>query len=104
MSRRQAEITPASVPKTIAKSVPSAIIGSVFLIGSQSSLLTGFSVRSDLPRSPWSEAGDVEPVLLPLRLVEAELLALDLLELGAALPAAEGVDRVARARRGRGRS
>jgi len=45
------------------------------------------------------EAGDVEPVLRPRRCVQAELLADLLLELGAALAAAERVDRVARKRK-----
>ena len=44
------------------------------------------------------EAGDVEPVLRPRRFIQAELLADLLLELGAALAAAERVDRVARYR------
>ena len=42
------------VPKMIEKTVPSAIIGIVFLIGSHSSFMTGCSVRRDRPMSPLS--------------------------------------------------
>ena len=93
--RRHAATTPTSVPKTIAKSVPSAIIGSEFLIGSTSSPRTGFSDGTDLPRSPRARIGEVEPVLHPLRLVEAEVAALRLLERLAALLAAQRRDGVA---------
>ena len=64
VSRRQAETTPVIVPNTIANSVPSAIIGSVFLSGSQSSLLTGLLSSERLAQVAVEEARDVEAVLL----------------------------------------
>ena len=69
--------------------------GRVFLIGSHSTLVTGSSVRNERPRFPWREIAEVDLVLLPLRLVEAELAALVLLELLRALPAPQRRDGVA---------
>ena len=71
--RRQAETTPVTIPNTIEKNVPSATIGTVFLIGSQSTERTGSSRAERAPHVPVREVAEVEPVLLPLRLVEPEL-------------------------------
>ena len=83
------------IPRTIEKSVPSATIGSVFLIGSQSAVADRLLRAQRAAQVAVREVAEVEPVLLPLRLVEPELLALVRLELRRALPAAQRRDGVA---------
>jgi hypothetical protein len=49
-------MTPVAMPNTIAKSVPRATIGSVFLIGPQRTVVTGSVLRSERPMSPWARS------------------------------------------------
>ena len=52
--RRQAAITPVSVPKTIENTVPSVTIGSVLIRATRRFVETGCSFSNETPRFPWA--------------------------------------------------
>ena len=51
--RRHAAITPVKVPTTIANSVPSSTIGSVFAIAVRRFFATGCEFAKETPKLPW---------------------------------------------------